>query len=146
LKQKKPRRAAGTRTASDVLRDFVTLRRMSDKRRSDIEAMQQGEHRWVKCYFKPRDDESRRQWKPGHLDVSAGELRWEGSSRRWEPFTLRAGEWATSTRNVTRQDHVYSYCRVIKCVQGSEAREFAVPRPDAELCLVALGYEPHSYG
>lgn len=139
MKGRKPRRAAGTRTSLDVLHDWLTLTRMVDKQRGDMDALERGDQRIVRCYVRPGQDERRRQWKPGHLLVSLGELRWKGSSRRWDPIVLASGEWTTNVRTPSRDDYVYKTFRIIICDRGSEQYQLAVPRLDLDLCLTAIG-------
>lgn len=120
------------------LHDWFTLTRTADRQRRDVEALERGDKRVVRCYVQPAEGERRKHWKPGVLLVSRYDLRWKGSSRRWNPFTLKAQEWFTNVRTPTRDDGVFNVYRIIVCSSGTERHELAVPRQDADLCLAAL--------
>jgi hypothetical protein len=111
---------------------------IAEQERADLEAVQRGELRLVRCYVEPDSGEHRRQWKPGRLQVSVHELKWKGSSRRWQPIFMPAGEWAIYLRHPTRDDHVYKSFGIIECVRGSERHALAVPRNDVDLCVALL--------
>jgi hypothetical protein len=134
---KKPKRAAGTRTTVDVLRNFGH-RSQSELRVADIEALSNGERRSVRCYVQPGPDERRRHWKPGRLEVSSSQLTWRGSLSKWKSFSLASGLWTTRVRTVSRDDRVYRSFRVIECRRENVVIRLAVPRIDVELCLLSL--------
>jgi hypothetical protein len=121
----------------DALRN-VARQPLAVRKEADIEAVTNGERRLVRCYVKPKSGEHRRHWKPGYLKVSADRLRWRGSSRRWQPFDLGAGQWTTRLRNATRDDRVYRSFGVIECERGAANLSLAVPRPDVDLCTCVL--------
>jgi hypothetical protein len=131
------RRAAGTRTMTDVIRGLARGT-MASQKRADIEAVKCGETRLVRCYVRPSPTERRRHWKPGTLIVTKNQLRWRGSSRRWETFTLLSGEWSTQLRKALREDRVYKSFGLIVCDRGSESFQLGVPRPDVDLCMAVL--------
>jgi hypothetical protein len=134
---KRIRRASGTRTFVDVVRHF-TRSSFAERKAADMEAVQNGESRLVRCYVKPDSNEKRRQWKPGYLELSAGKVLWRGSSRKWPNLLFVASEWRLSLRKVRQEEHVYKSWSVIECKRGSEVVSLAVPKLDAELCLFAL--------
>jgi hypothetical protein len=137
VNRRKPRRATGTRTMVDVIRG-LTRGSIADQKRADLEAVQGGGRRLVRCYTQPEPGEHRRHWKPGYLDVSVDELQWKGSSRRWKPLVLRGGQWKTHLRNATRDDRVYRSFGIIECDRGSERHVLAVPKRDVDLCVSML--------
>lgn len=131
------RRAAGTRTATDVLID--TLFHSRRKRQlSDVESVLSGERRLVRCYQKPDSRERRLHWKPGSLIVSKDEVVWKGSRRSWKTIVLQPGHWKTRTRRVPKEDHVYHSFWIIECTNNTGTVTFAVPRLDVELCVMAI--------
>ena len=134
---RKPKRASGTRTTIDVLRN-IGRRSQSELGSEDLLAMSNGERRQVRCYVQPRSDEKRRHWKPGYLEVSSSEVVWHGSLRKWQSFTLASGQWSTSVRAVSRDDSVYRSFRVIECRREDEVVRLAIPRGDVNLCLSSL--------
>src|SRR5487761_2394906 len=134
---RKLKRAAGSRTTIDVMR-HLTNWSLEDRKSVDLEAVRNGDARLVRCYVKPDIGEDRRQWKPGYIEVTKDRLVWQGSSKKWPPFTMLAGQWATRTRNVYPDERVYKSWRVIECNRGLENHSFAVPKLDAGLCMSAL--------
>jgi hypothetical protein len=140
LNHKKPRRSAGTRTMTDVIRGLAKGP-MADQKRADLEAIKLGDERLVRCYLRPDEEEHRRHWKPGYLKVNSSELNWKGSSRRWKTKVFAAGQWTTRIRKANREDRVYKSFGIIVCDRGSERYEIGVPRPDVDLCLFVLNHQ-----
>ncbi|MCU1494586.1 MAG: hypothetical protein JWO62_2350 [Acidimicrobiaceae bacterium] len=121
----------------DVLRaPFRTS--LAEQQKADIEAIRAGATRLVRCYVEPAAGEHRAHWKPGHLQVRAGQLIWKGSSHRWKPVVLSSGDWSVTRRNVTRTEQVYRSFVILECVRGLDRHVLAVPRHDVDLCIQGL--------
>ncbi len=131
------RRAAGTRTTTDVLMD-VLFRSQRKRQLSDVESVLNGERRLVRCYLKPGSGERRLHWKPGSLILSKDEVVWKGSRRKWKRIVLQPGQWKTQTRRVPKEERVYHSFWILDCTGETGTVSFAVPRLDVELCAIAI--------
>jgi hypothetical protein len=134
----KPRRAAGTRTSIDVLRNF--FRPPTDAQKAaDLADVQNGRELLVSArLLLPR--RSGVHWIPqGHLHLFSDRAVWRG--RGHSEMTFGRGEFFVRTTPHGQAYNAFGIVSLLSKADGQTHHEIRVPNPDLDLVRAVLSDE-----
>lgn len=140
----KPRKAVGTYSFTDVLRDpgrRITYRAVDQESAADIAAVLDGETRRVSCFLRGSSAPYPRWLRQGELDISGDAAQWTPFwSVRRGPIPVAARPTSIRTRRPGRREWQLGSPQlfvVITCALGSDGSQqktdLVVPAADAPL-------------
>lgn len=154
-REPKPRRSAGTRTMTDILKALFR-RPTSAQSQGDVEALQLGEGRRVSCFLRASFGPYPRKVRQGTLDLSPPIARWRPFwSLRRRPLTIASriesvtmrppgpDEWNVKKGGSALGVPIPQFLTVV-CTTTDGTVELTVPDVDAQ--LVARFFRAQSAG